>query len=302
MKPIDKFTLEGRVQDEEWGLLDYVEMLGCNCKPCYDYNDKGEVVPDGTAVAFFFRRRYNQQLLHAKYKYEDYLNNKDIQDTLLALNIDIDKFWYLLLFVSDFIYCKCVDGDEIKGVPIQMVENLTQQLDNNIDQQGDTFTFIKKMTLILRTEGEEQIEINSPAALACLCSHCKFTKSLLDEGKLDGSKAYSRIEVIEDPSNKENNIVLILEFTRLLKDFLCNILPSILLYEQEDNYKVKAYTTVSLNKMLLISRLVYFTGLSTDERYTGYDKKKDKLCPNHLKDQLKYYSNYKIDRINNIYW
>ena len=302
MKPIDKFTTEGGIiPEEEWGLLDYVEMLGCNCSPCYDYNDKGEVVPDGTAVTTFFKRRYNQQRLHPKYKYEDYLNNKDIQDTLKALSIDIDNFWYLLLFVSDFIYGECVVGDEVKDTPIQIVTNFTQQLDNNIDQQGDTFTFLKKMTLILRTEGEEQLEINSPAALACLCSHCKFTKSLLDEGKLEGSKAYNRLEVIEDPSNKEGNIVLILSFTRLLKDFLCNILPFITPCEQEDTNKVKAYTTVSLNKMLLISRLVYFTGLSTDERYTGYDKKKDKLCPNHLKDQLKYYSNYKISRLNNIY-
>lgn len=301
MKPIDKFTIEEYIPKEE-ELLDYVEMLGCSCYPRYDYNDQGEVIKDGTAVTSPFKNRYNQRSLHAKYKYEDYLKNQDIQDTLHALHIDIDKFWYLLLFVSDFIYGECVAGNEVKDIPVEVVNRFTQQLYNNIDQQGDTFTFIKKTTLILRTEGEEQIEINSPTALACLCSHCMFTKSLLDEGKIEGSKAFNRLEEIKDPNNKEGNIVLILDFTRLLKEFLCNILPPILPYEQEGTHKVQAYTTVSLNKMLLISRLIYFTGLSADERYTGYDKKKDKLCPNHLKDQLKYYSDYKISRLNNIYF
>lgn len=266
------------------------------------FDADGNMCPCGTQALERFKRRYNTGRINIKFKYEDYFNNEDIQNTLHALNIDIDKFWYLLLFVLDFTYGECVTGYEVKGVPMQIVENFTQQLDNNIDQQGDTFTFIKKMTLILRTEGEEQIEINSPTALACICSYCKSTKSLLDEGQLKGSNAYNRLEVIETPSNKERTIVLILSFTRLLKDFLFNILPSITSNEQSRTNKVKAYTTVSLNRMLLISRLVYFTGLSADERYTGYDKKKDRLCPNHLKDQLKHYNDYKIDRVNNIYF
>ncbi len=36
IKPIDKFTLDKYVKEED-DLLEYVEMLGCKCHPDYDF-------------------------------------------------------------------------------------------------------------------------------------------------------------------------------------------------------------------------------------------------------------------------
>lgn len=62
-------------------------------------------------------------------------------------------------------------------------------------------------------------------------------------------------------------------FYNLLNSFL-ELLP-----KTNKSKIAKAYTTVSLNKTLLISRLVYLTNLSKDERYTGIDKKKRNYVP-----------------------
>ena len=49
-----------------------------------------------------FIRRYNQNKLYGNFTYEDYIANEDIQNTLKGLGVDIDKFWFLLLFIFDY--------------------------------------------------------------------------------------------------------------------------------------------------------------------------------------------------------
>ena len=93
----------------------------------------------------------------------------------------------------------------------------------------------------------------------------------------------------------EPDTVLVAMFYNLLNSFL-KLLP-----KTNKSKIAKAYTTVFLNKTLLISRLVYLTNLSKDERYTGIDKKKEKLCPNFIKDQIKSYKDYEILRANKFY-
>ena len=93
----------------------------------------------------------------------------------------------------------------------------------------------------------------------------------------------------------EPNTVLVAMFYHLLKSFF-KLLP-----KTNTSKPAKVYSTVSLNKTLLISRLVYLTRLSTDKRYTGVDEKKDKQCPNFIKDQIKSYKDYKILRANKFY-
>ena len=68
----------------------------------------------GTTVTQEFKKRYNAKVLNAHYTFEKYIQYKDIQNTLEALNIDREKFWYLLLFVSDYIYGSCLEGIKVK--------------------------------------------------------------------------------------------------------------------------------------------------------------------------------------------
>ena len=93
----------------------------------------------------------------------------------------------------------------------------------------------------------------------------------------------------------EYKTILVAMFYKLLKSFF-KLLP-----KTNTSKSAKAYSTVSLNKTLLISRLVYLTNLSKDKRYTGVDEKNSKLCPNFIKDQIKSYKDYEILRANKFY-
>lgn len=199
IKPIDKFTLDKYVREED-DLLEYVEMLGCKCHPDYDFirvkkeiedrteTNETEVATEqqateqqaaaeeeeetkyvfmGTTVTQEFKKRYNAKVLNARYTFEKYIQYKDIQNTLEALNIDREKFWYLLLFVSDYIYGSCLEGIKVKETSRVLVEKLMQQLGKNIGNSGCILSFIKPMTLTLKLqEKHRSIEIDDPISLA----------------------------------------------------------------------------------------------------------------------------------------
>ena len=314
IKPIDKFTLDKYVKEED-DLLEYVEMLGCKCHPDYDFirvkkeiedrteTNETEVATEqqateeetkyvfmGTTVTQEFKKRYNAKVLNAHYTFEKYIQYKDIQNTLEALNIDREKFWYLLLFVSDYIYGSCLEGVKVKEAPQILVEKLMQQIGKNIDKDGSKVTFIKPMTLTLKIQEEHRsIEIDDPISLAYIYLVYEAGKDYFSNDK---PTIFDIQGIDRKGTGTEPNTVLVAMFYHLF----FKLLP-----KTNTSRSAKAYSTVSLNKALLISRLVYLTNLSKDKRYTGVDEKKDKLCPNFINDQIKSYKDYKILRANRFY-
>lgn len=325
IKPIDKFTLDKYVKEED-DLLKYVEMLGCKCHPDYDFirvkkeiEDKAETnetevateqqaaeeeeaaaeeeetkyVFMGTTVTQEFKKRYNAKVLNAHYTFEKYIQYEDIQNTLEALDIDREKFWYLLLFVSDYIYGSCLEGIKVKETPRVLVEKFMQQIEKNINNKNSKASFIKPMTLTLKLEGEHHsMKIDDPISLDYI--HLMY-KVVNEYFSVDFPTILDTQEIDRKGKDTEPDTVLVAMFYSLLDSFF-KLLP-----KTNTNKPAKAYSTVSLNKTLLISRLVYLTRLSTDKRYTGVDEKKGKLCPNFIKDQIKSYKDYEILRANKFY-
>ena len=332
IKPIDKFTLDKYVKEED-DLLEYVEMLGCKCHPDYDFirvkkeiEDKAETnetevateqqaaeeqaaaaeeeeeeeeeeetkyVFMGTTVTQEFKKRYNAKVLNAHYTFEKYIQYEDIQNTLEALDIDREKFWYLLLFVSDYIYGSCLEGIKVKETSRVLVEKFMQQIEKNVNNKNSKASFIKPMTLTLKLEGEHHsMKIDDPISLDYI--HLMY-KVVNEYFSVDFPTILDTQEIDRKGKDTEPNTVLVAMFYHLLKSFF-KLLP-----KTNTSKPAKAYSTVSLNKTLLISRLVYLTRLSTDKRYTGVDEKKDKQCPNFIKDQIKSYKDYKILRANKFY-
>lgn len=317
IKPIDKFTLDKYVKEEE-DLLEYVEMLGCKCHPDYDLirvkkeienkaetNEAEQAAAEqekkeeikfvfmGTTVTQEFKKRYNAKVLNAHYTFEKYLQDEDVQNTLEALNIDKEKFWYLLLFVSDYIHGSCLEGAKVQEAPKLLVEKLMQQIGKNIDKDGSKISFIKPMTLTLKIQEEHHsIEIDDPISLAYIHYAYNAGKEYFN---IDKPTIFDIQGIDRKGKATEPDTVLVAMFYNLLNSFF-KLLP-----KTNKSKIAKAYTTVSLNKTLLISRLVYLTNLSKDERYTGIDKKKEKLCPNFIKDQIKSYKDSEILRANKFY-
>ena len=290
MKSIDKFEINEIEKNRE--LLEYVYELGCLYCPICDYDEEGWGA-SGTEVDTSFIRRYNDREINAPFAFEDYINNKDIQDTLNAFKINVEKFWYLLLFAYDFTIGTCKNGRRIKEIPKVDVDKLMQQIKDNIAYADSNYTFINKMKLSLKTDGvSKRITIEDPATLAQMSILYRYASRLYEEGKIEVTNI-----TFEQNSEEEYETILVATFHKLLNDFMFNIYPEISGIKKPE---IKAYTTISGSRTLLISRLIYLTTLSDNIKYTGYDDN-NKPCPDFLHNQLSSYRKFEISRTNTFY-
>ena len=112
-------------------LLEYVWEVANHFLPDYAETDMGMIPVESSAPAIFANRYFERNLSveeryerskemktfkgtleeYKKREYrklddsfkEKFLTNEDLQNTIEAYKLDISKFWYLLLFVYDFI-------------------------------------------------------------------------------------------------------------------------------------------------------------------------------------------------------
>ena len=109
-----------------------------------------------TECTDIFTARYNDNHIKRKNIYDIY--KKELGCLVEKLELDIDKFWYLILFTLD--YCESIffQGTTIKPTPL---EQLTQLAEKIMDCEEDDV----KLTL---KSGKIKLELDSPLALATL--------------------------------------------------------------------------------------------------------------------------------------
>ena len=222
-----------------------------------------------------FAERYNTGQILCRYKYEDYLKNKDLQDTINGLGLDTDAFWLLVMFCFDYACSMCFDCFIRRPTRGEDIENLISLL-----PEENSF----KAKLSLKTS-KGKIEIENNKALSLVLGWIKrgyeHDKNSINMNVIDVNRGDSPFI----PRNDESDSVLIWYFAHLLKYF----------FDLEPQFKGKRKKgeTISLNKNLLISKLIYYTQLSKN---TNFLEDTDTL-----KSFFKQYKNKKITGNSNIY-
>lgn len=106
-KPIEKFKIE--IHDEgEANILEYMIKVADVFAPDIAFDSNGTPHKVYSQAPFIFKRRYNSGKLNVYFNHEEYLgkksnDNERVIDIVRALGIDPEKFWYLLLFISDYV-------------------------------------------------------------------------------------------------------------------------------------------------------------------------------------------------------
>ncbi len=94
--PIQKFTLYRYVK-EEYELLEYVSLLAQIYTPDFDFDEESQQTYElPSSAPEIFKVRYNNGLLKIPFTYSSYVKNSKIVSLLHQLQLDCDKFWYLL--------------------------------------------------------------------------------------------------------------------------------------------------------------------------------------------------------------
>ena len=283
MRPIER--LEETYFPKGIKLLEYMEEVAVLYVPDDDIDhETGEQYIYGTTALPLFIRRYNQNKLYGNFTYEDYIANEDIQNTLKGLGIDIDKFWFLLLFIFDYTCGTCLDGMKATGIGIEQLIKFAKAIADNhkeINQFGVIFK--KPITVSVKIEGKHQIVIDNANAIGYLATTIANNLKEIEEHPWMQSQ---QVSISTHAEEKES--VQIWLFYKMFNDFF-NLEP----YNKQFNVRQKKGSTISLSKTLLISRLIYFTKLSKHSKFSDDE--------DVLKGYIKQYKDKRIDTVNSIY-
>ena len=284
MRPIER--LEETYFPKGIELLEYMEEVAVLYVPDYDIDhETGEQYIYGTTALPLFIRRYNQNKLYGNFTYEDYIAKEDIQNTLKGLGVDIDKFWFLLLFIFDYTCGTCLDGMKATGIGIEQLTKFAKAIADNhkkINQFGVSFK--KPITVSVKVEGKHQIVIDNVNAIGYLATTIINNLKEIEEHPWMQSQ-----QVSMNTHAEEKESVQIWLFYKMFNDFF-NLSP----YNKLFNVRQKKGSTISLSKTLLISRLIYFTKLSMNKNFS-----EDEFT---LKGYIKQYKDKRIDTVNSIYF
>lgn len=288
MQPLDKFTnidavyptLEAKEEDS---ILDYVWQLAMIVHPAMPKKVQGGTL-EGSEAMPTFKERYNNKLIKMPLTYEEYKKNKEIQPTLTGLEIDSDKFWFLLLFIWDYTQGQCFNAQEIAPSPIGELNNLIKLL-SQYKTTGknpliEKIQFSKDIKLSIQINGKEIQEIRHPNTIGYLLSLCEDSFQSFCNMELEDMAAMCEAS-LQDTSNTESNNNQIHYFTLLFKSMLQPSPDGIMTKEKRRSRN----NEVSYNITLLISRLIYLTGISRNEEFyvdertlKGYLSNKCKLA------------------------
>ena len=306
---IERFEFKKENRSEEFALLKYVDTIAkrytSHISDCYGENIQISAGKTYTAsemqelfeqdplaytiylcsITKIFVKRFNEKRLTHYFSYEDYIKDDEIQKLIKYLELDRDKFWFLLLFIYDYSESLCINGYDVAPCAneqlYKMVLAIQQIVKDFNEHTGATLNKDAKITLSIK--GQKSIVIDNPTALHLLA---ETIDQRLDDMDLTETYRMNYCKRLPD-SKPMSDSPHIFYFAQMFLQ-LFNRQKSIV-------DKRKKGSKHSVKEMELVSYLVYFTKLSTNKNWLDIESQT-------LKAYLKQYKTLNLSlRRSNIY-
>lgn len=266
------FTLPDKLpHDDQLPALEYVFHLATLIEPFEDFY--------GSPLLERYISRYNtsatksglKKLDKLKARLNEFLSREEFGETLTFFEMDIEKFWHLLLFVYDFSYNQCTDG--IKHISsLTTLQTIIDKITENTEihpLQSPTFKEETKITFCI---GKKKYTIEDCPTILRICSRLKEDIDTSDDWNWQSIKSYMKSETSESTS------VLAYAFYLHFITFF-NSYQSII-------SKRKIKDSPSKREKQLIGDLIFFTGIIQNESIS--------TDPDYLKTLIKRYKDYQL--------
>lgn len=301
--PDFRLNIEEYYEYEGIELLDYVWEVANHFLP-----NIGGSMPISQAPAIFCERYHQRNLSleerYERYKefyvsnesYEDYLkyhsddkpvndsykelylNCRELQDTIEAFGLDVSKFWYLLLFVYDYIEDIANNSPSSGKSTLEDFNDFTAKV-----FEATCITLKKDNRKSYEVEREDTIKIIQVALQHYVNSYNEIVNS-----------SSSRDEIIDKLSNiggsliSNSHPVFFADKCSLDISYKKWRFADIFLYFLKDRKATKpkhSIYNVSKDKLLFVSRLIYVVGYDTERYYEEYDNdcNKNRMLSNLLR-------------------
>ena len=272
--PINEDTNQSE-DSEDFKFISEEEIRLANTRPV-----------ETTQCKEIFSKRYNDNLISKKNLYDTY--KKELGCLVEKLGLNVEKFWFLILFTFD--YCESIfyQGETYKPTPIEQLFKLS----NTIKQCSRE----ESMTLKFKC-GKKKAELDSQLAIAVLSSLIDDFNEQLNyeyssEDEKTSTRAYKLRTLLNKRERKENVDIpkdspIIVYFANMLLNFFDA--QSQICSQRKDGAKH------TKTEMELVSKLVFLMGLSTNKNWNDIE------CE-YLKAFLKQYKDYKYpNNVSSVY-
>lgn len=271
---------------EDAKLFDYINEVECLYVPYmedFQYRNSIKISNTSTEVAnkietpvfgyseivAIFKNRYNEGKLMKQKLYKEYMHN--VGHLLKDLELDAEKFWCLFLFALDYCSSIFYQGVTIKATPLEQLQSLVDIISNADDE-----------SIILNVKvGKKKTTIESQLALHFLA------EAIQNQLKQSDYADTLHIREQEDETKLIADSPIIVYFAKILLSF----------FDTQDYIKQKRKkgANYSTKEMDLVSKLIYFAGISTNKCWTDIENET-------LKAFLKQYKNFKYpNNISSVY-
>ena len=305
--PDIKLTIEDYYEYQDIELLDYVCEVANHFLP-----NIGGTMIESKAPAIFCERYHERNLtIEERYErhktfyfsngsFEDYLrfhsddkplkdsfkerylNNRELQNTIEAFGLDVGKFWYLLLFVHDYI-------EDIGNNTPAIGKSVLQDFNDFADKlsEATSITLKKDNRKSYAVEKEDTIRIIQAAIQHYIKSYNEIINS-----------DSTREEIIEKLNNIGGSLVGNVRSSNFEEKSTLDIsykkwkFAEIFLYFLKDRKATipkNSIYNVSKDKMLFISRLIYTVEYDSKRYNEEYDNEgnKNRMLSNLLRRYMK---------------
>ena len=275
MKLVDKFS----IQYSE--LLEYIYPVTQEYFPDFDYDEEtGQAYMLPSQTPDTFKGRYNRGILKGKFSFDSYIKNKELQELLAVLGLDAEKFWYLLLFCYDCSWGKCMEGIEIKESPKEQIEKLVNAISEDYKRDTPFGAVFKSPICITLKIGRKNIVIDNKTAIASIAKFCADGLETVNSDQMNTGSVD-----LSDPHTESFSVFAY---------YFSQMIITALNYQEQVKEKRKKGANMSDKEKTLISHLLYFTGIVSNESVlVDYD---------YLKSLLKQYKDKDIRSLNAFYY
>lgn len=283
-------------------LLEYVVTVSNHFWKCYDSKRRwmiNSVVPED-----FCKRYYGGEIKTAFQS--QYLEATEIQDTLKAYRIDTQKFWYLCLLVKDYAEGQTKVASLSNPTHKEEIDRLIAELGKLTPNQNglheklirfEPFTTVfrpkaRKNTINTVTTGKLTLRIGQEKIITITDEQ---TLVILRETLISGLRFFRNDSLLNSapPAPHDASILRIQYRVALFYKYMMWFLKQ---------FKPQRSKMVSIDKTLLISRLIYILEIDTDPLY--YEKRDyidNRGKKVHLLNKIKRYKDISIP-VENLYY
>ena len=241
----------------------------------FKLNDRFCVVDGGfydNGWIIFFHSRLKNDTIKPPFTYEAFLDNRDIIATLEGYGLDVEKFWFVLLFIYDITMDFGINAADVSKTDYDVLVEIDDYLEKH-----------PKAVLYLSDDKElrksERYQTDIPLILVNLR---RFVKRELD--KYEKQHQLTGVLMV-DYFQRNHTASLVPSLQEVLMCKLFKMLFGIL---RLPDLKAKKGEAVSYNKMLLISRIIYFCRITDNESFA--------VDSSSLKGVLKQYGDFDFNQ------